>query len=666
MDRSLLLTAALFTLITLPLGGATAQSDFWVSMSPERLEVLPGEVASFDISLVISGSVSGNFKFEVTGVPPYTFYELRASTGKFQLKIYTSQETPAGEYVIKVFVSLGENRKVAEVKLIVKEGSLEPDFEIRLSPASLKIFPGDIASFNIAVVPYGGFSERISIYVSELPPYSYYKLESVGSEIVLKVITSSSTPPGRYNLNVEGSGGGKVRKAQALLIVGSTEATPQEGKLSVSLMPSLLELEQGSKGTLTLRVYREGGFDHPVAVLIRGLPEGSYASADINNTLPNFVSLISVAVGSETPPGDYEIVLEVVGGSSRAEREFTLRVIPKPSQVTVRSEIQTGTEAKPLETTTSRISEAAPKDFSLEVLPASISIQRGGRGSVAVTLKHASRGLDEVSLSAVGPEDLSFSFHPRDKLKLGETTSLIIEAEGSPGVYTVVIEGRSGELKRSITLMVRVEEGGSRCFIATASFGEGSEALERLRDFRDKFVMSTYSGSRFLHAFNSFYYLWSPWVAEAVRQNPTLASTVRYSLLPLLGALEMGRLSFSYLPLDEELAIVISGALVSLTLGSIYLTPLGLLIRVRKRSYLSLASLCFLTGFLGTILGSRVLWDELVMVSTSLIVISALTIPALLLPSLLRATLRLRNSCSRAASSLHTLSSRTTSKPRSC
>ncbi|MEM0191972.1 MAG: CFI-box-CTERM domain-containing protein [Candidatus Korarchaeum sp.] len=661
-----LLVALSLTLAIIPLMGAIAQSDFWVSMSPERLEVLPGEVASFDITLTISGNVSGSFKFEVTGVPPYTFYELRASTGKFQLKIYTSQETPSGEYVVKVFVSLGENRKVAEVKLVVKEGSLEPDFEVRLSPSSLKVFPGDVASFSISVVPYGGFSERISLSVSGLPPYSYYKLEGVGSEVVLKVITSSSTPIGQYNLTVEGSGGGKVRRANALLIVGGPAAPAQEGKLSVSLMPSLLELEQGGRGTVTLRVYREGEFKQPVVLLISGLPEGSYASADINNTLPNFVSLIGITVGNETPPGDYRIILNVVGGSLRIEKEFTLRIIPKPTQtIPMRDETQVRTEVKPSETTASLSGEEAPKDFSLEVLPVSISIQRGGRGSVAVTLKRVSGNLKEVSLSAVGPEDLSIGFHPRDRLKPGETTSLMVEARGGPGVYTVVIEGRGDGLVRSTTLTVRVEEGGSRCFIATASFGEGSEALERLRDFRDRFVMSTYSGSRFLYAFNSFYYLWSPWVAEVIRQNPALASTVRYSLLPLLGALEVGRLSFKHSPLGEELSIVISGVLVSLMLGSIYLTPVGLLIGARRRrSSLRSALLCFISGFSGTILGSSVLWDELVMISTSLLVVSALIIPALSLPSLLRAAL-IRPSCSGAVSSPRIPSSRTSSAPRS-
>lgn len=622
--------ALLMIFILTPFSGyvSTQQvQDFEITLYPERLEILPGEIATFDAIIKVSGSTSETFKIEVTGVPPYTFHELRPSIGKFQLKIYTSGDTPPGEYDIRVKATLGEISKSAEARLIVKEGAIEPGFDLRLNTTVIQIYPGETASFSVVVVPYGGFSEKVSLTVSGIPPYSYHTIEGVGAEISVRVITSKETPTGRYNLTVTASGGGEVKRSQVILIVGGIgTTTKKEGSISVSIIPSLLRLKQGEKGSISVRVYREGEFDEPVIIVVKGLPEGSQAKADVNNTSPDFVSSVSVSVSSETPPGSYGLILEIKGGRVRLERYVSLEVIPKETQSNQPTSVTT--ESGPIEVSeTYREEEGALSDFSLEVLPQSISLQRGGRGSVAVTLKHASFNLGEVRLSIIGPEDLSFEFHPKDTLRPGETVSLILTAPGSPGKYSVVVKGVSGNLERSVLLTVEVEEGGSRCFIATASFGENSEVLERLRDFRDYYVMSTYAGSRFLYAFNAFYYLWSPMVAEIIRGNPVLASATRLSLMPLLGALEVSRTA-SQLSVGRELSVVTAGTITSLLLGSIYFSPFSLLLmKFVRTEHLKVAALIFLASLLGTFLSVTMLLSELASISTSLLVISSISIP---------------------------------------
>jgi len=57
--------------------------------------------------------------------------------------------------------------------------------------------------------------------------------------------------------------------------------------------------------------------------------------------------------------------------------------------------------------------------------------------------------------------------------------------------------------------------------LVTATFGsELAPQVQFLREIRDNTVLSTTSGASFMTAFNTFYYPFSPAVADLERQNP--------------------------------------------------------------------------------------------------------------------------------------------------
>ena len=70
------------------------------------------------------------------------------------------------------------------------------------------------------------------------------------------------------------------------------------------------------------------------------------------------------------------------------------------------------------------------------------------------------------------------------------------------------------------------------CFIATAAFGS---ILDRhvvlLRQFRDRYLQTTGLGRQFVY----WYYVYSPVLADKIRENKLLRMAVRLSLLPLVG-----------------------------------------------------------------------------------------------------------------------------------
>ncbi len=605
------------------------EPDFDIDLEPDELEVIPGEKAEFDVIVTTTGGFTGTLKFDVLSVPPNCFYEIKPAAGKLQLKIYTTENTPPGTYEVKLKASAEGRSKVASATLIVSGGGGGggPDFRVKLRPSTVSIDPGQTANFTIVLIPTGGFAETVHYSVSDLPPYSYQQMEvRSGTDIILKVVTTPNTPPGTYEIMVTARGGGKVKKATAKIIVvgggGVTTTTTEtrtraRGNLSISVLPKTLKVRPGGAGILTVRVYKEGEFNSPVTVTIRGLPDGATASIDINNTVPNFVAQAKISVGQNVQPGSYMLTVTISGGGRSEQRTITLLVEGQPTSAPA-------TTSQPLTST------PAQADFSIELVPSSISLQKGGSGSVAVTVR--GNGLAQpVVLRVTGPPTLSFAFSPDSTVELGETASLIVKAGNEPGTYTVVVEGRSGSLVRSATLTITVEAGESKCIIATVTYGVDSGIVEKLRSFRDATVMATYSGSRFLSVFNAFYYSWSPEVAEWLRHNWAARSAVKIAITPLIAILGAASTLSSFLP-SSELTVVSIGLISSFLIGLIYVgLPLSLLRKLEPRQ-LAIAELAAIISSMGMLVSWLLRWDLLMQISSSSAVLSFMALGAMMGP----------------------------------
>lgn len=73
---------------------------------------------------------------------------------------------------------------------------------------------------------------------------------------------------------------------------------------------------------------------------------------------------------------------------------------------------------------------------------------------------------------------------------------------------------------------------GGTCFIATAAYGSPIEPeVERLRRFRDDVLLRTRAGAAFFERFYRHYYSFSPAIADAMRADPEMASTIRFALV---------------------------------------------------------------------------------------------------------------------------------------
>ena len=133
------------------------------------------------------------------------------------------------------------------------------------------------------------------------------------------------------------------------------------------------------------------------------------------------------------------------------------------------------------------------------------------------------------------------------------------------------------EPKEEVTKPVEKEEPipepstNNGCLIATAAFGsEMAPQVQLLRELRDNTLLKTNSGSAFMTGFNSFYYSFSPTVADWERQNPVFKEMVKAAITPLISTLAI----LNYLNIDSETEMITYGiGIIMLNAGMYFVAP---------------------------------------------------------------------------------------------
>ena len=173
---------------------------------------------------------------------------------------------------------------------------------------------------------------------------------------------------------------------------------------------------------------------------------------------------------------------------------------------------------------------------------------------------------------------------------------------------------------------------GGRCLIATAAFGsELSPQVQFLRGFRDNHILLTESGSSFMNVFNSWYYSFSPYVADYERQQPWLQQIVKTSIYPLMGILTISEKGFS--AVQGDYGALIAGTIASSMIGAVYFWPFALSVkqvRVKKFNYRLAITMTILVfaAVVGSIFSGN---KYALMATTSLFVLTLVSIFSILM-----------------------------------
>jgi hypothetical protein len=156
-----------------------------------------------------------------------------------------------------------------------------------------------------------------------------------------------------------------------------------------------------------------------------------------------------------------------------------------------------------------------------------------------------------------------------------------------------------------------------------------------LRNLRDNMALKTRAGTAFLTAFNAWYYSFSPAVAQQIGKNSALRGIMEVTLYPAIAILSVASLPFALLPSHGELAAVISGFVMSLSLGATYLgIPTAILLRFsssfrrRTRALTKTAILFVIGSFVVVTAGEVTSLAALMTAGTSALVLSTMGLGA--------------------------------------
>ena len=132
---------------------------------------------------------------------------------------------------------------------------------------------------------------------------------------------------------------------------------------------------------------------------------------------------------------------------------------------------------------------------------------------------------------------------------------------------------------RCIAAMENEDSKSGGCLIATAAYGtELAPQIQTLREIRDNTLMETSSGTSFMAGFNTFYYTFSPAIADWERQSPAFASAVGAFLTPLISTLSIMNLAEN----TDSSVLALGISVIALNVGIYIGTPIGATYGVRK------------------------------------------------------------------------------------
>jgi len=166
----------------------------------------------------------------------------------------------------------------------------------------------------------------------------------------------------------------------------------------------------------------------------------------------------------------------------------------------------------------------------------------------------------------------------------GVNFGAITDVEEGPDGFLYIVSLSNGKIYRILPKEFAQsvpESKGGGCLIATATYGsELAPQVQQLREIRDSKLLHTESGSSFMSSFNSFYYSFSPIIADYERENPVFKETVKIMITPMISSLSI----LNYADMDSEESVLGYGiTLIILNLGMYFVAPAVVIHAIRKK-----------------------------------------------------------------------------------
>jgi endo-1,4-beta-xylanase len=209
---------------------------------------------------------------------------------------------------------------------------------------------------------------------------------------------------------------------------GSAPPTPN---FALSAAPSSLTVNRGASGTSAITITRSGGFTGAVALSASGLPSGVTATFNPASA-PGTNSALTLAASATATLGAATITVTGTGGGLTRTATISLTV-----------------------------NQPQTPNFTLTATPASLTVNSGASGTVAIAITRSGGFTTGVTLSASGlPGGVTASFSPAATTGTSSVLTLAASATAIVGPATITVTGTGGGLTRTTSISLTVNGGG--------------------------------------------------------------------------------------------------------------------------------------------------------------------------------------------------------------
>jgi subtilisin family serine protease len=201
--------------------------DFTLDAAPTSATVAAGSATHVTLTVSSLNGFGDDVSLVATGLPagvgsatiqPGTV----TGSGTVDLALSTVSGATTGTYPVTVTATSGSLVHSVSVSLTVTSAAT-PDFALAVTPTSRSILRGKAAAFVISVSSLGGFTGKVKLTRSGVPPAAttnwVTKTVLAPGSATLRVRTTTGTPRGTYLLVVTGGCGGISHQVSMTLVV---------------------------------------------------------------------------------------------------------------------------------------------------------------------------------------------------------------------------------------------------------------------------------------------------------------------------------------------------------------------------------------------------------------------------------------------------------------
>ncbi len=435
--------------------GVTTSGSFSIALDKPTLTLAPGGNATVTVAVTGANGFNGSVYVSVNGLPPGAGVTISpanqtiapGATGQFTLS--ASSTATAGAINLTFAGNSGTLSGSTNLALTIKGSGPPPpsaDFTFTADPAALTVLAGGAGQVTLAATPVGGFNAPVAVALSGLPagvtasPANVTLTPGTPQSVTLTVDKSAAAVSAATVTFTATSGSLSHTATTALTITAVTPPPPAPADFTIYANPSTLSITSGSTGKALVAIGALNGFTGAVNVAVSGLPLGvtvSPSTASVSVGTPQAITF-TVAPGTYSPPAVVVITGTYTGAGgvvTTHTANLVLNIIAPPPV----------------------------PDFSLDLVPTSLTIAQGASSTTAISLT-AIDGF--VGTATITPEPKTVpagvSIAPAStSLTAGTPQTLTVTVDGTAavGTYNILIDGVSGSLTHTVQLSLTVTAG---------------------------------------------------------------------------------------------------------------------------------------------------------------------------------------------------------------